>query len=143
MSGQPAGNSGYRDEREAALAQVESLRERLAALEPECARLRQENEALRRELAKYSGFTPRPASSAGTIIVAIVVAVCALLFVAGAAAFFMVRTASERIVPSSSSVPVQASEVPTVEPAVPEPVPVPSVVAPSVRSTPVNSLTGT
>lgn len=142
MSGQPAGNSGYRDEREAALAQVESLRERIAALEPECARLRQENEALRRELAKYAGFTPRPASSAGTIVVAIVVAVFALLFVAGAAAFFMVRTTSERVMPSSMPAPV--SEVPVVEPVVPQPVPVPSV-APSstVRATPVNALTGT
>jgi uncharacterized small protein (DUF1192 family) len=133
MSGQPAGNSGYRDEREAALAQVESLRERIAALEPECARLRQENEALRRELAKYAGFTTRPTSSAGTIVVAIVVAVFALLFVAGAASFFIVRKTRECVMPSS--VPVPVSE---------EPVPVSSVAPPStVRATPLNSLTGT
>lgn len=121
MSGQ-AGNSGYRDEREAALAQAESLRQRVAVLEPECERLRQENDQLRRELSKYTGFAPRPSSSAGAIIAVIAVAVFAVLFVAGAAAFFMVRSSSvEAPVPSSMPAP----------PSMPVPVPVPtSTVAP-------------
>jgi hypothetical protein len=115
MSAQSNGaTGGYRDEREAALAQVESLRQRVAALEPECQRLRAENETLRREVARLGGSVgPRP-SGVATPIVVVLVALVAMMFVGGAAAFFLVR--APETTPSSAPVPVSAPMPSVIEP---------------------------
>jgi hypothetical protein len=82
-----SGNGGYRDEREAALAQVESLRQRVAALEPECQRLREENDVLRREVARLGGVVGPRRSGVATPIIVVLAAVVAMMFVGGALAF--------------------------------------------------------
>lgn len=64
MSGPFEAKRGYRDEREAAFAQIESLRAQLSKLEHECARLRQENEELRSQLGKHGVLASQLTSSA-------------------------------------------------------------------------------
>lgn len=111
-------SGGYRDEREAALAQVQALQQQLAQLEPEVQRLRVENQQLRTELARYAGFAPTAAPSRVHPIVLALVALFAMLIVAGGAGFFLFAA---RSTPSSapSAVPVSVSEsVPSVPPTV-------------------------
>lgn len=126
-------SGGYRDEREAALAQVQSLQQKLAELEPEVHRLRAENQQLRAELSRYAGFAPSAAPSRTSPIALVLVAVLAMLFVAGGAGFFLFTASSRSEPPSTpSSVPVSAPEpVPSIAPVMPTSVaPMPSV-APS------------
>lgn len=125
-------SGGYRDEREAALAQVQSLQQKLNELEPEVQRLRAENQQLRAELSRFAGFSPSPAPSRTSPILLALVAVLAMVFVAGGAGFFLF-TASSRSTPPAvpSAVPVSVPSMPSVSPVVPTSVaPMPSV-APS------------
>jgi hypothetical protein len=121
-----SGNGGYRDEREAALAQVESLRQRVAALEPECQRLREENDVLRREVARLGGVVGPRRSGVATPIIVVLAAVVAMMFVGGALAFFLVR-APETTPSSTVPVPVSAPMPSTIVPSTTPPSSVPPV----------------
>lgn len=145
MVGAPQASGGYRDERDAALAQIESLRQQVAALEPEVQRLRAENDALRRELTRYSGQPYAPTRSASPAII-IAVAVMAMMFLGGVVSFLLVRSEST---PPSQAVPVSMPvEVtpPSVPPSgsqqVPPSIPAPVSSTPSLPSTH-QGLTGT
>ena len=117
-------SGGYRDEREAALAQVQSLQQKLNELEPEVQRLRFENQQLRAELSRYAGFSPSPAPSRSSPIILAIVAVLAMLLVAGGAGFFLLSA------PSRSTPPAMPSAVPVSAPSMPSVAPVPTSVAP-------------
>lgn len=146
MVGAPQASGGYRDERDAALAQIESLRQQVAALEPEVQRLRAENETLRRELTRYSGQPYAPTRSTSPAVV-IAIAVAAMMFLGGVVSFLAVRSEAPSS-PQPVSVPVSAPV--EVTPSSAPPI-VPTQVAPSlpapVSSTPMPSshlgLTGT
>jgi hypothetical protein len=125
MNGQnPQG--GYRDEREAALAQAHALQQQLAALEPEVVRLRQENQHLRAELARYAGFPQAPAASRSRpVAIALVAAVAALVVAGAAGAMFLTAGGREPASAYPSGMP-SPQPVPSSAPSVaPMPMPAP------------------
>jgi hypothetical protein len=80
-SNAPSPQGGYRDDRDAALAQAASLRERNDSLEAENRALRTENDLLRRENIALGGSAATPSARSRTVVVAL--AAFAILFMAG------------------------------------------------------------
>ncbi len=139
MVGAPPPSGGYRDERDAALAQTESLRQQVSSLESELQRLRAENEMFRRELGRYTGqpYAQRR-SSAGAIIA---FAVLAFMFLGGVAGFVLLRSSAPQPVPVSVVEPAMPSSAAPV-PSTPQPVPVPVSASP-ISVDPAGSVAGT
>jgi hypothetical protein len=123
-------SGGYRDEREAALAQVSSLQQRNAALESEVQHLRAHNEALRRENAALGGTNGAAAPRRATALVLGIVSVFVLMLV-GAGAFFALARAAPDSTPPYNPAPV--SIVPS---AMPSAMPEPPSIAPQPPSLP-------
>jgi hypothetical protein len=108
-------SGGYRDEREAALAQVSSLQQRNAALEAEAQHLRAHNEALRRENAALGGTNGAAQPQRSAALVLGIVAVFVVMMV-GAGAFFTLSRAAPDSTPPSPPVSIVPSAMPSTMP---------------------------